>query len=191
MKRKGVSHSPGLFCVLAQCVGSLLWFICCQCGSFAAGSLNCRCSLASAPPERKLLEKGSFLVFSAAGVTQVANYFVHGHFCCCDMLIWCYCVRCKVEVPAVFRMKGSFIKWLRGRINVWAGTREGHTETAMTLYSTFSSVTVNTTSYTLKTTSSNNKNTNSTGKSLETASSCWCDVKLSEQCWALLCPSHW
>lgn len=51
MKSEGVSHSPGLFCVLVQCVGSLLWFIRCQCGSFAAGSLNHRCSLAPAPRE--------------------------------------------------------------------------------------------------------------------------------------------
>ncbi len=52
-------------------------------------------------PERKSSGKGSFVVFSVAEVAQVANYFVQRRFCCCKMLIWCYCVRWKVEVPAV------------------------------------------------------------------------------------------
>lgn len=82
MKSKGVSHSPGLFSVLVQCVGSLfmihmlpVWKFCCR--------LTEPPLFSGSSPKRKLLEMGSFVVFSEAGVVQVTNYIVQTHFCCC------------------------------------------------------------------------------------------------------------
>lgn len=82
MKSKGVSHSAGLFCVLVQCVGSLsmihmlpVWKFCCR--------LTEPPLFSGSGPKRKLLEMGSFVVFSEAGVVQVADYTVQTHICCC------------------------------------------------------------------------------------------------------------
>lgn len=86
MKCKGVSHSPGLFCVLAQCVGSLLWFIRCQCWKFCWRLVE-PLLISGCGPERKLLEKGSFVVFSVAEVSQVDDYFVQRYFCCFNIRI--------------------------------------------------------------------------------------------------------
>lgn len=86
MKCKGVSHSPGLFCVLAQCVGSLLWFIRCQCWKFCWRLVE-PLLISGCSPERKLSEKGSFVVFSVAEVSQVDDYFVQRYFCCFNIRI--------------------------------------------------------------------------------------------------------
>lgn len=81
-----MSHSPGLFCVLAQCVGSLLWFIRCQCWKFCWRLVE-PLLISGCGPERKLLEKGSFVVFSVAEVSQVDDYFVQRYFCCFNIRI--------------------------------------------------------------------------------------------------------
>ena len=103
-RKKGVSHSPGLFCVLARCVGSLFMIQMlpeCFFFFFAAGCVNLCCCCCSPPPREEIVRKkkgGEVLLsfFQRAGVAQVTNYFVHRHLCCFNnMLIWCYCVRWK------------------------------------------------------------------------------------------------
>lgn len=84
--------------------------------------------LLSAPPRGNCQgkKKGSFVVFfQRAGVAQVANYFVHRHLCCFNnMLIWSYCARWKVEVPAVLLLLLLLLppgKRMSCRTNVWEG----------------------------------------------------------------------
>ena len=118
-----------------MCRLAFLWFRCCQSFFFLLFFFRCRLRepLLLLPPPRgncqeKKKKKGSFVVFfQQAGVAQVANYFVHRHLCCFNnMLIWSYCVRWKVEVPAVLLLLLLLLllppgKWMSCRMNVWEG----------------------------------------------------------------------
>lgn len=68
--------------------------------------------LSGSGPERELLEKGSFVVCSVRLRLHRSPTTLFGDvsFCCCNMLIWCYWVRCKVEGPAVLLLPGKWMK---------------------------------------------------------------------------------